>query len=77
LLTSATTIITVGILSFFGGSSLRDFSVMILIGLLVGTYSSIFVASPVVLWWSTRKGSDLRTDVLATEIAAETKAASA
>jgi SecD/SecF fusion protein len=77
LLTSATTIITVGILSFFGGSSLRDFSVMILIGLLVGTYSSIFVASPVVLWWSNRKGSDLRTDVLATEIAAETKAASA
>jgi SecD/SecF fusion protein len=77
LLTSATTIITVAILSFFGGSSLRDFSVMILIGLLVGTYSSIFVASPVVLWWSTRKGGDLRTDVLATEIAAETKAASA
>jgi SecD/SecF fusion protein len=77
LLTSATTIITVGILSFFGGSSLRDFSVMILIGLLVGTYSSIFVASPVVLWWSNRKGGDLRTDVLATEIAAETKAASA
>ncbi len=77
LLTSATTIITVAILSFFGGSSLRDFSVMILIGLLVGTYSSIFVASPVVLWWSNRKGGDLRTDVLATEIAAETKAASA
>ncbi len=77
LLTSATTIITVAILSFFGGSSLRDFSIMILIGLLVGTYSSIFVASPVVLWWSTRKGGDLRTDVLAAEIAAETKAASA
>jgi SecD/SecF fusion protein len=37
LLTSATTIITVAILSFFGGSSLRDFSVMILIGLVVGT----------------------------------------
>ena len=77
VLTSATTIITVAILSFFGGSSLRDFSVMILIGLLVGTYSSIFVASPVVLWWSNRKGGDLRTDVLATEIAAEAKAASA
>jgi SecD/SecF fusion protein len=75
LLTSATTIITVAILSFFGGSSLRDFSVMILIGLVVGTYSSIFVASPIVLWWSQRKGGDLRTSVLATEIAAETSAA--
>jgi SecD/SecF fusion protein len=75
LLTSATTIITVAILSFFGGSALRDFSIMILIGLVVGTYSSIFVASPIVLWWSQRKGGDLRTDVLATEIKAETAAA--
>ncbi len=75
LLTSATTIITVAILSFFGGSQLRDFSVMILVGLLVGTYSSIFVASPVVLWWSNRKGGNLRETVLASEIAAETQAA--
>jgi SecD/SecF fusion protein len=64
LLTSATTIITVSILSLFGGSDLRDFSVMILIGLVVGTYSSIFVASPIVLWWSSRKGRDLRQDVV-------------
>ncbi len=71
LLTSATTIVTVAILSIFGGSALNDFSVMILIGLVVGTYSSIFVAAPVVLWWSRRKGGDLRSDVLATEIAAE------
>jgi SecD/SecF fusion protein len=75
LLTSATTIVTVAILSLFGGSSLRDFSVMILIGLVVGTYSSVFVASPIVLWWSGRKGKDLREDVLATEIKAEAAAA--
>jgi len=68
LLTSATTIVTVTILSFFGGSALRDFSVMILIGLLVGTYSSIFVASPVVLWWSSRKGENLRDTVLTKEL---------
>jgi SecD/SecF fusion protein len=76
VLTSLTTIITVGILTIFGGgSSLRDFSIMIFLGLVVGTYSSIFVAAPVVLWWSRRKGSDLREDVLATEIKAETVAA--
>ncbi len=75
VLTSSTTIITVAILSLFGGSSLRDFSVMILIGLVVGTYSSIFVAAPVVLWWSRRKGGDLREEVIATEIKAETVAA--
>ena len=71
LLTSATTIITVTILSFFGGSDLRDFSVMILIGLVVGTYSSIFVASPIVLWWSGRKGGDLRQDVVTSSVEQE------
>lgn len=71
VLTSATTIVTVAILSLFGGSALRDFSIMILIGLLVGTYSSVFVASPIVLWWSQRKGGNLRKDVLATTLAAE------
>jgi SecD/SecF fusion protein len=75
LLTSATTIITVAILSFFGGSSLRDFSVMILIGLVVGTYSSIFVASPIVFWWSSRKGRSLREDVLASVAREESIAA--
>ncbi len=71
VLTSATTIVTVAILSFFGGSALRDFSIMILIGLVVGTYSSVFVASPIVLWWSQRKGGNLRKDVLARTLAAE------
>jgi SecD/SecF fusion protein len=71
LLTSATTIVTVSILSLFGGSDLRDFSVMILIGLVVGTYSSIFVASPIVLWWSSRKGGDLRQDVVNTTVEQE------
>jgi SecD/SecF fusion protein len=75
LLTSATTIITVAILSFFGGSALRDFSVMILIGLVVGTYSSIFVASPIVFWWSNRKGRSLREDVLASVAKEESIAA--
>jgi SecD/SecF fusion protein len=75
VLTSATTIMTVAILAVFGGAALRDFSVTILIGLIVGTYSSIFVATPIVLWWSSRKGGDIRTDVRATEIAAETAAA--
>ncbi len=71
LLTSSTTILTVIILAIFGGAALRDFSVTILVGLIIGTYSSIFVAAPVVLWWSARKGGNLRKDVLATTIAAE------
>jgi SecD/SecF fusion protein len=75
VLTGVTTLVTVAILAIFGGASLRDFSVTILIGLIIGTYSSVFVAAPIVLWWSRRKGGDLRSDVLATEIKAETVAA--
>lgn len=71
ILTSSTTIATVLILAIFGGAALRDFSMTILVGLIVGTYSSIFIASPIVLWWSARKGGNLRKDVIATTIAAE------
>ena len=77
VLTSATTIVTVLILSLYGGSALRDFSIMILIGLVIGTYSSVFVASPIVLWWSQRKGGNLRKDVLTTTLAAEAAKADA
>ncbi|MEK6230520.1 MAG: protein translocase subunit SecF, partial [Luteolibacter sp.] len=71
ILTSSTTITTVLILAIFGGAALRDFSMTILVGLAIGTYSSIFVAAPIVLWWSSRKGGNLRKDVLATTLAAE------
>lgn len=39
-----------------GGAALRDFSLTILIGLIVGTHSSIFVASPVVHWVAGQRG---------------------
>ena len=69
ILTSLTTIVTVAIIAIFGGAALKDFSVMILIGLVIGTYSSVFIASPVVLWWSQRKGGSLRKEVLHTTLA--------
>lgn len=76
LLTSVTTIATVAILSVFGGSALADFSQMILVGLVIGTYSSIFVAAPIVLWWSRGKGRNLRKEVLDASLAGEIEAAS-
>ena len=48
---------------------------MIFIGIMVGTYSSIFVASPVVLWWSNRNGRSIREDVLASVAKEESIAA--
>lgn len=51
LLTSLTTLIAVVMLLVFGGGAINDFALALFIGVLVGTYSSIFVATPVVLLW--------------------------
>ncbi|AKJ64064.1 protein translocase subunit SecDF [Kiritimatiella glycovorans] len=51
LLTSITTLIAVLALLLFGGGAINDFALTLLIGVLVGTYSSIFVATPTVLLW--------------------------
>ena len=49
-LTSLTTLLVVLILYVIGGESIHGFAFAILVGILVGTYSSIFVASPALLW---------------------------
>ncbi len=67
LLTSLTTLLTVSCLFAFGGPALSDFSFAIIIGVLIGTYSSIFVASPVVYWWAVRSKTNLRREVLDAE----------
>ena len=63
ILTSVTTFVAVLVLWIFGGSALKDFSFAIMIGVVVGTYSSIFIAAPVVYIWS-KKGSKLRQELL-------------
>lgn len=55
LLTSLTTLIVVTILYIWGGEGIHGFAYCLLIGVLVGTYSSIFVASPVLLWLMNRQ----------------------
>jgi SecD/SecF fusion protein len=67
ILTGGTTLLSVGALYFFGGAVLRDFSFAILMGIAIGTYSSIFVAAPVVLWASRIRGKSVRREVLETE----------
>jgi len=49
VITSLTTLVVVLVLLFFGGAVLRGFSFALVIGVLVGTYSSIFIASPIVI----------------------------
>ena len=54
VLTSGLTLIAVLCLFVFGGEVLRSFSFALVIGVLIGTYSSVFVASPILLWWQGR-----------------------
>jgi len=53
LVTSTTTLLPVLALLFFGGSVLRDFSITLLVGIVVGTYSSLFVLAPIVVYLGT------------------------
>ncbi len=51
VITSGLTLLSVLALVLFGGEVLKSFSLALLIGILFGTYSSIAIASPVLLWW--------------------------
>lgn len=56
MVTSLTTFLVVFILFLFGGEVIKGFAFAMMVGVIVGTYSSIFVASPVVLEWQGRHG---------------------
>jgi len=51
VITSLTTLFVVVVLFFFGGEVIHNFSFALMVGIIVGTYSSIFVASPIVVEW--------------------------
>jgi len=61
ILTSTVTLIPIVCLLVLGGSVLHDFALAIIIGVAVGTYSSIFIASPIVLWWTRARGGSAST----------------
>ncbi|MGD2279416.1 MAG: protein translocase subunit SecF, partial [Candidatus Omnitrophota bacterium] len=55
VLTSLTTLLVVLALFIFGGEVINDFAFVLMVGVLVGTYSSIFIASPLLLDWPGRR----------------------
>jgi preprotein translocase subunit SecF len=59
LISNGTTFLSVLGLYLFGGEVLRSFGFTMVVGILVGTYSTIYIASPIVIWWegSRKKGS--------------------
>lgn len=53
--TSLTVILTLFAIYFVGGESTKDFALALIIGIFAGTYSSIFIASTLLVWWESRK----------------------
>jgi len=57
IVTSGTTLLVVIVLYFFGGEIIKGFAFALIAGIVVGTYSSIFVASPILVEWENRKAA--------------------
>ena len=53
--TSFTTLLVLLAIYFFGGESIRYFSLALILGVIFGTYSSIFIASPLLILWNKSK----------------------
>jgi preprotein translocase subunit SecF len=60
IITVLTTFMAAASILFFGGEVLHDFALALVLGLIVGSYSSIFVASPILIVWKGRGGKPLR-----------------
>jgi preprotein translocase subunit SecF len=59
IITSLTVVLVLIPLALFGGDVLHDFSIALLMGVVVGTYSSVFVASPLLVVWHVKSGGKL------------------
>ncbi len=68
LISNGTTFLSVLGLFLFGGEVLRGFGFTMVVGVLVGTYSTIYIASPIVAWWSGRRTGSPRAAAKAAAI---------
>jgi preprotein translocase subunit SecF len=71
IITSGLTFLTVVALVVFGGEVLRSFSWCLFIGIIIGTYSSIYIASPFMLWWEGRRKKVVTPTAKVAEVPAE------
>ncbi|MBI5941687.1 MAG: protein translocase subunit SecF [Caulobacterales bacterium] len=63
IITGLTAIMALGGLAVFGGEALFGFSVIMMFGIALGTYSSIYVAAPVILLWGVKRGEEEVTPI--------------
>ncbi|HTH50974.1 MAG TPA: protein translocase subunit SecF [Pyrinomonadaceae bacterium] len=65
IITSGLVLLSVLALVLFGGEVLRSFSLALLVGVILGTYSTIAIASPIAIWWQNKLGDSRVKEVLA------------
>ncbi|ACG78364.1 protein-export membrane protein SecF [Phenylobacterium zucineum HLK1] len=58
IITGVTAIMALTGLALFGGPTLFDMSIVLIFGIIIGTYSSVYVAAPVILLWGVKRGEE-------------------
>ena len=76
IITAGLVILSVLSLVLFGGEVLRSFSLALLVGLTLGTYSTIAIASPIAIWWQGKLGGASVKEVLVPEMGEKMASAS-
>lgn len=62
IMTGVTAVGVLAILAIFGGEALFSFSIILMLGIIIGTFSSIYVGTPIVLIWGVRRGNISRDE---------------
>ena len=62
IMTGVTAVGVLAILAIFGGEALFSFSIILMLGIIIGTFSSIYVGTPIVLLWGVKRGNISRDD---------------
>ena len=65
--TTLTVLLTLFSLFLFGGETLRNFALALIVGFTMGAYSSIFIASPLLAWWRERTGNSKLTPAISSQ----------
>ena len=62
IITGVTAVGVLAVLALYGGEALFGFSVVLMIGIVIGTYSSIYVGAPIILLWGVKRGGSIDED---------------
>lgn len=63
IITGLTAVMVLAALAYFGGEALYGFSIALMFGIVVGTYSSIYVGAPIILLWGVKRGDRNPDDI--------------